>query len=105
MSMEKHIEVQSSVQEADAAIISDTPITVIANDHLGHTKGGKPIPLLQHYERFNALLDEARQHFERTASESMTSSIAGEWLLDNYYIVQAAMQELREDMPPAYYKN
>jgi cyclic beta-1,2-glucan synthetase len=103
--MENYITVDNDVQPADDSVSSATPIALIANSHLAKTENGKPIPLLQDFERFSAYLAEAHQHFDSTASDTLTISVAGEWLLDNFYIVQAALLQIQEDMPPAYYKN
>jgi len=64
-------------------------------------RGGE-YPLPRYLEQLEATLDEAYQQF---ASDTQLSlSFAGEWLLDNFYIIQEAMQEVREDMPKGYYR-
>src|SRR5690606_10075263 len=31
-------------------------------------------------------------------------SYAGEWFLDNYYLVRAAVRQVEQDLPPAFYR-
>jgi cyclic beta-1,2-glucan synthetase len=48
------------------------------------------------------LLQEAYRSF---ASEGQrTSSYGAEWLLDNFYLVQQAVSDIRKDMPDRYYR-
>ena len=54
-------------------------------------------------EFFEGLLRRAYQHFSQVAEGELIASYAGEWLLDNYYIVQQALRQVQEDMPRRYY--
>ncbi len=55
---------------------------------------------LQSQER---LLQQAYRHFSKVSKTRSAISYAGEWLLDNYYVVQQAIRQIREDMPRGYY--
>ncbi|RPI97696.1 MAG: hypothetical protein EHM39_09105, partial [Chloroflexi bacterium] len=61
------------------------------------------LPILQTPEFFESLLQRAYQHFSQVAEGELIASYAGEWLLDNYYIVQQALRQVQEDMPRRYY--
>jgi cyclic beta-1,2-glucan synthetase len=90
--------------------VEDNPfeatIKQIANSHSTvSTKGvGISIPLLDKFDYFMAVLKENHQVLSQSESKELTVSIAGEWFLDNYYIVQEVMQQIREAMPGSYYR-
>jgi cyclic beta-1,2-glucan synthetase len=49
-------------------------------------------------------LRAAYQHFRQSSETELTLSYAAEWLLDNYYVVQQALREVTQDLPPGYYR-
>jgi cyclic beta-1,2-glucan synthetase len=64
--------------------------------------------------RYPALLDELReqekllraafQYFARASEVQLAISYAAEWLLDNFYLVEQALRQIREHMPAGYYR-
>jgi len=40
----------------------------------------------------------------KAAGEGRTITPAAEWLLDNYHLVDAQIREIRDDLPPGYYR-
>src|SRR5512136_1679074 len=63
---------------------------------------GKP-SLLNYLDEQSALLQGATQHFRETP-EKESLSYAAEWMLDNFYLVQQTLRQIREDMPPGFYR-
>ncbi len=64
---------------------------------------GKPLLLtllLEHEQTITV----AYQQFSSTAQGEMPLSYAAEWLLDNFFVVQQAIRQVREDMPLGYYR-
>nr|HMN58811.1 hypothetical protein [Anaerolinea sp.] len=49
-------------------------------------------------------LAEAHQHFRRMSQEKAVLSQTSEWVLDNYYIIRQAIQQIKEDLPSSYYR-
>jgi hypothetical protein len=49
-------------------------------------------------------LHDAYLLFARLSNSEDIHSIAAEWLLDNYYIVQQSISQIEEDMPEKYYR-
>ncbi len=47
---------------------------------------------------------DAYQHFAGASEAQIALSYAGEWMLDNFYVVQQALRQIREDMPEGYYR-
>lgn len=64
---------------------------------------GIKLPLLENPKQQEEVLSRAHQHYSAMASRELTVSYAGEWLLDNFYIIQQALNQLVEDMPVRYY--
>ncbi|MGH7222269.1 MAG: GH36-type glycosyl hydrolase domain-containing protein, partial [Gemmataceae bacterium] len=61
-------------------------------------------PLLQQLARNGRILVEAYRRIAATAAEGLTLSSDAEWLLDNFYIVEEVLREVRHDLPRGYYK-
>jgi cyclic beta-1,2-glucan synthetase len=49
------------------------------------------------------LLNTAQRHYARVAEHELTISYAGEWLLDNFYVVQQSLRQVIEDIPASFY--
>ena len=54
--------------------------------------------------RWSNSLHEAYQFFRTSASKELTVFRAGEWMLDNYYIIEQTLREIEKDLPPSYYQ-
>ena len=65
---------------------------------------GKKLAILEHPRQLEAVLRDAYQYFTIAAQAESRMSYAGEWLLDNYYIVQQALVQVGEDLPRGYYR-
>jgi cyclic beta-1,2-glucan synthetase len=61
-------------------------------------------PLLQQLARNGRLLADAYRRIVAAAAESLTLTADAEWLLDNFYIVEEVLREVRHDLPRGYYK-
>jgi len=66
-----------------------------------HPGPPRALPVWKHLDRIPAWLDEARRICRSPPPEA---SKAAEWLLDNEYHVRRAVRQVREDMPPAFYR-
>ncbi|MBC7235722.1 MAG: hypothetical protein H5T69_07750, partial [Chloroflexi bacterium] len=62
-----------------------------------------PSPLAR-LESCRERLARAHERFQQQADEGGALSVAGEWLLDNYYVILQAFRLVREDLPEGYYK-
>ncbi len=49
-------------------------------------------------------LDEAHHHFSKASHQDISLTYASEWVLDNYYIIRQALQQIKEDLPSGFYK-
>lgn len=61
-----------------------------------------PTPL-DALERWQRQLRQAYRHFVQRSEAKKTLSGAGEWLLDNFYVVQTAVRQVEKNLPTGYY--
>ena len=52
---------------------------------------------------FDAWLSEAHRYFRNAAQKDISLTYASEWILDNYYIIRRALQQIHEDLPRGFY--
>jgi len=63
-----------------------------------------PGPLLRRLDDTRQVLADVREALADAASRNVDISTAGDWLLDNYYIVEEHMREIRTSLPSSYYQ-
>lgn len=63
-----------------------------------------PGPLLRRLDDTRQVLLEIHHALAEAASRGVDISSAGEWLMDNFYIVQEHMREVRVALPSRYYQ-
>ena len=51
-----------------------------------------------------SVLLEAYRAIAKAVGESRAITPAAEWLLDNYHLVEEQIREIRDDLPPGYYR-
>jgi cyclic beta-1,2-glucan synthetase len=49
-------------------------------------------------------LEAIHQHYVQTTTQELSLSYAAEWILDNYYIIQQALRQIRHDLPADFYR-
>ncbi len=60
--------------------------------------------LLAYLPGWRQALHDAHQSFGTAPSKGLAYSRAGEWMLDNYYVVEQTLRQIEEDLPPSYYR-
>ena len=75
----------------------------VAREHQSVRPTGERAALLDYLEGQGAVLDEAHQYFSER-SDKVSLSYAGEWILDNYYVVYQSLRQIREDLTQRYYR-
>lgn len=63
-----------------------------------------PAYLIQRVDDQEKRLEAAHQAFAHPAAKDLVYTSAAEWLLDNYYIVEQALRQIKEDLPTGYYE-
>jgi cyclic beta-1,2-glucan synthetase len=58
----------------------------------------------QNLALYETWLAEAHSYFRDAAHQKASLSYASEWVLDNYFIIRQALQQIKEDLPSGYYK-
>jgi cyclic beta-1,2-glucan synthetase len=61
-------------------------------------------PLLRRLHETRAILEQTRAELSESAHAGLDISPAGEWLLDNYYIVEEHIRGIRTNLPAHYYR-
>ncbi|MCB0111876.1 MAG: hypothetical protein KDE53_38390, partial [Caldilineaceae bacterium] len=54
-------------------------------------------------KKLAAWLDEAHTRFATDRSDGTLPSYAAEWMLDNFYVIQQALRQIKEDLPETFY--
>ncbi|MFN2400445.1 MAG: GH36-type glycosyl hydrolase domain-containing protein [Gemmatimonadaceae bacterium] len=62
------------------------------------------MPLLDRLEETRGILVDARERLSEAVAAEDDVGPAGEWLLDNFYVIQEHLLEVRESMPREYYR-
>jgi cyclic beta-1,2-glucan synthetase len=85
-------------------------LTQIAHQHAtGHVLASDnatiPPPYLLHrLPRLTRRLEDIQDHFSHADSDTVRYSVAAEWVLDNFYIIQQALRQIRQDLSPKFYR-
>lgn len=61
-------------------------------------------PIMDDLAAFEKWLDHAYQYFREATQQELALTYVSEWILDNYYIVQQAIDQIDEDLPAGYYR-
>ncbi len=89
-------------------IAETTPLDEVARrlavQHLQTTEPGLQPHLLLRLNQYDIALQRIYQEWVETSDQEQLLPSAADWLLDNYYIVRQVIQQLKEDLPPAYYR-
>jgi len=76
--------------------------------HLATTQNVEPFPtsktdlLLEHLEVWEQVLGNTQAIFKAVPSSDLPVSRAGEWMLDNFYIVKQTFRQIKEDLPASF---
>ncbi|HVZ90678.1 MAG TPA: glucoamylase family protein [Rhizomicrobium sp.] len=65
-------------------------------------RAGRPIAPRLH--RNTLVLTQAYRAIVRSAREGQAISPAAEWLLDNFHVVDEQIREIKDDLPPGFYR-
>ncbi len=76
----------------------------LAESHAVSCRPRRRLLLLDRLREQEALLRDAYQYFAGASEAQIALSYAGEWMLDNFFVVQQALRQIREDMPEGYYR-
>ncbi|MGH7475834.1 MAG: GH36-type glycosyl hydrolase domain-containing protein [Longimicrobiales bacterium] len=66
--------------------------------------GGRSAPLLVRLRETRAILEAGHERLATATSAARDVGPAGEWLLDNYHVVQEHIREVRESLPRSFYR-
>lgn len=109
---------QSRAEASDELLIGPIRGDLLGADHLAAraravartqrlvaTRGPlRPARLLARLADTRRILSDAHERLIAAAAAEIDAGPAGEWLLDNYHVVQEHLQEVRASLPGGYYR-
>ncbi len=84
-----------------AKIHEVTPVSARARVDISHSQ---KTDLLEHLNVWERALRNANAIFKAVPSNDLPVSRAGEWMLDNYYVVKQTFRQIEEDLPDSFLK-
>ncbi len=75
----------------------------LAQNSLLDKKNKQKTILLQHLQNWEHTLRAAYAVFRAESSKDLAFARAGEWMLDNFYVVEQTLHQIEEDLPESYY--
>src|SRR5512143_3688385 len=86
---------------------ASSPLEDLARQHeeggVAPRRSPRTLSILDDLRSMAPFLQNVRADFRaRPAQEPL--SYAGEWMLDNFYLVEQSLRQAREDMPPGFYR-
>ena len=70
----------------------------------GMSPSGRGRRLLQRVEHNGRVLRESYRVIANAIREERAITPAAEWLVDNFYVVDEQLREIRDDLPPGFYR-
>lgn len=67
-----------------------------------HKRAGKPV-LLDDLCQHEKTITQAYHYFRAVDPHEIAPSYVAEWLLDNFFLIQQSIRQIREDLPLGYY--
>jgi len=100
--------VEINNEQEEVVSVIETPLILLARQlsiefELTTHKRGKPL-LLEQLKQDEQLITDAYRHFSRVTQADQPLPYAAEWLLDNFFVVQQTIRQIRKDMPIGYYR-
>jgi cyclic beta-1,2-glucan synthetase len=62
------------------------------------------VSLLRNIQSWKQALQDAYACFKSSPSKDIAFSQAGEWMLDNFYIVEQTLHQIEQDLPQSYFE-
>jgi len=66
------------------------------------SRSGRKPTLINRLDEIQEQLEKTYESFVNAAEEELATSHAGEWMLDNIFVVRQALRLIREDMPHGF---
>ena len=76
---------------------------LLAEHHTVAQNSKQKASLLKHLQNWEKTLQNAYTRFRATSSKDMAFSQAGEWMLDNFYVVEQTLHLIEENLPKHYF--
>ena len=77
--------------------------TQLAGNHTAIESHKHKVYLLRHLQSWKQTLQDSYACFRGAPSKDIAFSQAGEWMLDNFYIVEQTLHQIEQDLPQMYF--
>jgi cyclic beta-1,2-glucan synthetase len=74
----------------------------LAETHTVEVSHPQKTDLLEHLQSWELALQNANSIFKSVPAKDVPVSRAGEWMLDNFYIVKQTLRQIEEDLPASF---
>ncbi|HEX7555182.1 MAG TPA: hypothetical protein VF338_01055, partial [Leptolinea sp.] len=74
----------------------------LAKTHTETITRSQKTNLLEYLQSWQKTLHRANSIFKTVPSKDLPVSRAGEWMLDNYYVINQTFRQIKEDLPPSF---
>jgi cyclic beta-1,2-glucan synthetase len=84
----------------------ERPARHLARSHEVESRRPRPLPSLAHIDEIRDYFVQVRRHFIsslKASPEAAERSKAGEWILDNSYVIERVLRQIRIDLPGGFY--
>ena len=71
-------------------------------EYIDHPRNSNPLPAAG--ENMGTFLQSAYRYFDKSSRTDATESYSGEWVLDNYYIIEQALRQISQNLPKDFYQ-
>ena len=93
----------AKVEAASVSSLEERALSLArALQPVSHSEKKDPLPA--RLKIMGAFLKDAYRHFDESSQAEPTVSHAAEWILDNFYIIEQALRQTAEDIPPDFYQ-
>lgn len=96
---------QEQIQQTKGTSHLEQKACLVAESHHLGSGSGTERDFLERLSKQERRLRAAYQDFRQSSDGELTLSYAAEWLLDNFYVIQQTLRQIREDLPPGYYRH
>jgi cyclic beta-1,2-glucan glucanotransferase len=100
---------QSQVQIVENPILEqpaslENSARLLAEQQQVSRQSGDAAAFIQRAKEHYKLLSRAHEFFSRLAPRDYLPSVAAEWLLDNFYLIQKTVRQVQTDLPEKFYR-
>ena len=91
-------------QEPPTSFEGMEAVQALAQEQRATLGAARERSVLSYLDVQDEVLTQAYRYFVERSETDISISYAGEWMLDNFYVVQQTLRQVQKDMPDQYYR-